>query len=223
MKSKRCVRRPASWRPDWSNVPRTGRHRVGSSACCRAIRGPAIDARRASVGIFRGYREAPSAGILGLASGARDDDRHEAFSLQSRCAGSRAEDGRSNARRGVQLDDPDHVLGMAPCAGGDAMGRADRALAKRHHPDLAPGDTRSEDWFKAVAAANDPLSEPDECACFDRSEIGATGPEAETWSRDDLGDIFASGFPPRGEANSSGRCDTRDRHGGLIGTAGSRP
>ncbi len=48
-------------------------------------------------------------------------------------------------------------------------------LAKKHHPDLNPGDKKAEERFKAISAAHDLLSDSDKRARFDRGEIDATG------------------------------------------------
>ena len=50
-----------------------------------------------------------------------------------------------------------------------------RNLAKKHHPDLNPGNPAAEERFKAANAANDLLSDPDKRAKFDRGEIDAAG------------------------------------------------
>ena len=72
-------------------------------------------------------------------------------------------------------DDPYATLGVARDATADDLRRAYRALAKKHHPDLNPGDASAETRFKAINAANDLLSDPDKRARFDRHEIDAAG------------------------------------------------
>ena len=44
--------------------------------------------------------------------------------------------------------DPYAVLGVAPEADAGAIREAYRRLAKRHHPDLNPGDAEAERRFK---------------------------------------------------------------------------
>uniref|UniRef100_UPI0035CBCAF2 DnaJ C-terminal domain-containing protein n=1 Tax=uncultured Sphingomonas sp. TaxID=158754 RepID=UPI0035CBCAF2 len=75
------------------------------------------------------------------------------------------------------VDDPYTTLGVARTASQDEIRRAYRKLAKKHHPDLNPGDTKAEDHFKKISAANGLLSDADKRARFDRGEIDASGQE----------------------------------------------
>ncbi len=117
------------------------------------------------------------------------------------------------------MDDPYKTLGVTKAASQDDIRRAYRKLAKKHHPDLNPGNAKAEEVFKGVTAANDLLSDPERRARFDRGEIDASGQEqaprssyrdyaegeagqrysrgsggAEGWSTDDFADIFGSAF-----------------------------
>ena len=74
-------------------------------------------------------------------------------------------------------DDPYTLLGVARTATSGEIRAAYRKLAKKHHPDLNPGNKKAEDLFKRVSAANDLLSDPEKRARFDRGEIDATGAE----------------------------------------------
>ena len=73
------------------------------------------------------------------------------------------------------MTDPYQTLGIAKDASADDIRRAYRKLAKKHHPDLNPGNKAAEDAFKAVSSANDLLSDPEKRARFDRGEINAAG------------------------------------------------
>lgn len=120
------------------------------------------------------------------------------------------------------LDDPYTTLGIERTASQDDIRRAYRKLAKQHHPDLNPGNTKAEERFKTISAANEILSDPDKRGKFDRGEIDAGGQEqaphpayrdyAEAepgrrygragaapggWSAEDLGDIFGGMFNER--------------------------
>ena len=65
----------------------------------------------------------------------------------------------------TRMTDPYQTLGVAKDASADDIRRAYRKLAKKHHPDLNPGNKAAEDTFKAVSAANDLLSDPEKtCA-----------------------------------------------------------
>jgi DnaJ-class molecular chaperone len=76
-------------------------------------------------------------------------------------------------------DDPYKTLGVARDATSDAIRKAYRKLAKKHHPDLNPGNKAAEEAFKKVAAANDLLSDPEKRARYDKGEIDASGVEKE--------------------------------------------
>ena len=72
---------------------------------------------------------------------------------------------------------PYEVLGVKPEASEDEIRTAYRKLAKRHHPDLNPGNKEAEARFKEISAANDILSDKDKRARFDRGEIDESGAE----------------------------------------------
>lgn len=71
--------------------------------------------------------------------------------------------------------DPYTTLGVARDATPEQIRSAFRKLAKKHHPDLNPGNAAAEERFKAVNAANELLSDPEKRARFDRGEIDAAG------------------------------------------------
>lgn len=60
------------------------------------------------------------------------------------------------------------ILGVERNAGSDAIKRAYRKLARKHHPDLNRGNSRAEEQFKLVQEAYDVLSDPQKKAQFDR-------------------------------------------------------
>ena len=70
---------------------------------------------------------------------------------------------------------PYETLGVKPDATATQVKSAYLKLAKKHHPDLNPGDKKAEERFKAISAAHDLLSDPEKRARFDRGEIDATG------------------------------------------------
>ena len=76
------------------------------------------------------------------------------------------------------MSDPYSVLGMPKTASDDDIRKAFRKLAKKHHPDLNPGDKKAEATFKDITQANDILSDKEKRRRFDAGEIDATGAEA---------------------------------------------
>jgi DnaJ-class molecular chaperone len=73
--------------------------------------------------------------------------------------------------------DPYQVLGVDKTVSQDDIQKAYRRLAKKHHPDLNPGNKQAEERFKDIGTAYDILGDPDKRARFDRGEIDATGAE----------------------------------------------
>ena len=60
-----------------------------------------------------------------------------------------------------------HLLGVKKDAKADEIKKAYRRLARKHHPDVNPGDTASEDKFKEVQEAYDVLSDDKKRKVFD--------------------------------------------------------
>jgi DnaJ-class molecular chaperone len=75
------------------------------------------------------------------------------------------------------MRDPYEILGLRRDADEAAIKAAYRKLAKRHHPDLHPGDAKAAERFQELNNANDILSDPERRARFDRGEIDAEGHE----------------------------------------------
>jgi DnaJ-class molecular chaperone len=73
--------------------------------------------------------------------------------------------------------DPYQVLGVNKSASQDDIQKAYRKLAKKHHPDLNPGNKQAEEKFKDIGMAYDILGDPEKRARFDRGEIDASGAE----------------------------------------------
>lgn len=59
------------------------------------------------------------------------------------------------------------TLGVAKSATVEEIRKAYRKLARRHHPDVNPGDKKSEDTFKRVSAAYEVLSDQKKRAAYD--------------------------------------------------------
>ena len=60
------------------------------------------------------------------------------------------------------------TLGVARDAGADDIRKAYRKLARKHHPDLNPGDKAAEERFKKVQEAYDILSDPKKKQMYDQ-------------------------------------------------------
>src|ERR1700731_1285362 len=60
------------------------------------------------------------------------------------------------------------TLGVERAASADDIRKAYRKLARKHHPDLNPGDKSAEDRFKKVQEAYDILSEPKKKEMYDQ-------------------------------------------------------
>lgn len=119
------------------------------------------------------------------------------------------------------MDDPYKVLGVPRTASQDDIRLAYRKLAKKHHPDLNPGNARAEEQFKALSAANEILSDVPKRAQFDRGEIDAAGqprsPEAtyRDYADTESGHRYArSGSQSRGWSPQ----DIDDMFGSMFGT-----
>jgi len=114
------------------------------------------------------------------------------------------------------------ALGVKRDASADDIRKAYRKLARKHHPDLNPGDKSAEDRFKKVQEAYDVLSEPKKKQMYDQvgfySENGASGAGGRSapgsgpnmgFGGFDFSDIFkqgggGAGYAPAGGAGAAG-------------------
>ena len=62
---------------------------------------------------------------------------------------------------------PYEILGVAKSADADTIRKAYRKLARKHHPDVNPGDAKSEERFKDISTAYEILSDEKKRAAYD--------------------------------------------------------
>lgn len=73
------------------------------------------------------------------------------------------------------MRDPYEVLGVARNASAKDIKAAYRKLAKKHHPDQNPNDSKAKDRFAAANQAYEIVGDEKQRAAFDRGEIDAEG------------------------------------------------
>src|ERR1700689_1695743 len=100
------------------------------------------------------------------------------------------------------------VLGIKKTATTDDIRKAFRKLARKHHPDVNPGDKKAEERFKEISEANDILSDEkkrrvsDALGYYTDQIDPAT---AEAAARGGYGGGFGgAGFPGAGSAGGAG-------------------
>jgi molecular chaperone DnaJ len=92
------------------------------------------------------------------------------------------------------------VLGVSKTATDDEIKKAYRALAKKYHPDMNPGDKTAEVKFKEASEAYTVLSDPDKRRQYDQfghsafDGTGGAGAGGFDFSGMDMGDIFGDIF-----------------------------
>lgn len=89
------------------------------------------------------------------------------------------------------------ILEVARDAGEDDIRTSYRRLARRHHPDVNPGDREAEDRFKAVSEAYSVLSDPEKRRNYDEfgeaSLNSAFDADAARRSQEEFGARFGGG------------------------------
>lgn len=110
------------------------------------------------------------------------------------------------------------VLGVSKTASDDELKKAYRALAKKYHPDMNPGDAEAEKKFKEASEAYGILSDPQKRQKYDQFghaafEGGADGAGGFDFSSMDFGDIFGDIF---GDLFGGGR-SRRNSNGPMKG------
>ncbi len=105
------------------------------------------------------------------------------------------------------MRDPYEVLGVGKNASAKEIKAAYRKLAKQHHPDQNPNDSKAKDRFAAANQAYEILGDEKSRAAFDRGEIDAEGKPRFQGFEGAGGDPFA-GFRRR-QAGPGGPGGTR--------------
>lgn len=118
------------------------------------------------------------------------------------------------------------VLGVDRNADDATLKKAYRALAKKYHPDMNPGDAEAEKKFKEASEAYAVLSDPDKRrqydqfghAAFDGASGGGSGFGGFDFNSSDFGDIFGDIFGDLfgGGARRSGRANSGPMKGANI-------
>lgn len=111
------------------------------------------------------------------------------------------------------------VLGVARTATDDEIKKAYRALAKKYHPDMNPGDAEAEKKFKEASEAYAVLSDADKRRQYDQFghsafENGGAGAGGFDFSGMDMGDIFGDIF---GDLFGGGGRSRRTNNGPMKG------
>src|SRR3712207_1766838 len=103
------------------------------------------------------------------------------------------------------------VLGVERKAKPEEIKKAYRRLARKHHPDVNPGDKAAEERFKLITEAHDVLSDPKKRSVYDR--FGQYS--------DNLADAAARGAEPGGGAGRSAPFDVTGFDWSTGTTAGA--
>ena len=114
------------------------------------------------------------------------------------------------------------VLGVDKSADDAAIKKAYRALAKKYHPDMNPGDAEAEKKFKEASEAYAVLSDPDKKrqydqfghAAFSGGAGGGGGFGGFDFNSADFGDIFGDIF---GDLFGGGRSRSANSNGPMKG------
>ena len=96
------------------------------------------------------------------------------------------------------------VLGIKKTAAADDVRKAFRKLARKYHPDVNPGDKKSEEKFKELSEANEVLSDPKKRKIYDQLGFYSDNIDAKTAEAYANSGGAAGGNPFAGGGSPSG-------------------
>jgi molecular chaperone DnaJ len=102
----------------------------------------------------------------------------------------------------TQTKDYYGTLGVKKTASAEDIRKAFRKLARKHHPDVNPGDKAAEEKFKQISEANDVLSDPKKRKLYDQLGFYSDNIDpaaAEAYARAGGGDGFRTGGTAGGQ------------------------
>ncbi|MCC6483734.1 MAG: J domain-containing protein [Armatimonadetes bacterium] len=122
------------------------------------------------------------------------------------------------------------ILGVPKSATEKEIKSAYRKLARKHHPDVNPGDKASEEQFKLVSEAYEVLKDPENRKAYDRfgpqweqwqqaQKAGATATDFEAYGPGGGGFHFDGNFDDVGFGSGAGGPDIGSIFEGLFGGA----
>ena len=121
------------------------------------------------------------------------------------------------------------TLGVAKTANAEDIRKAYRRLARKHHPDVNPGDTAAEEAFKKVSGAYDVLSDEAKRKAYDEFgdaslQTGFDPEQARDYARwRDMRQRRSSGFGDDEGAVEFDLGDLFERHGAQGPSRSTRP